>query len=371
MGSSPAEWSAVATASFDFRPAEDSRAEARASEDSLAEARASTQAFLQCPAGHNLVGRRVPCFVFCDSCGSGIDEGRHAMDCRRCDWIMCDTCRWKRQPAPMPRESAFRQASEQLLTTLRGFWIPHAPPTVARSIAGAPVKAWHGHAPQAQTLVRKQSNRTPRNDAGAAPAGRIESDRLWQHQGLPPPPPGEDPKLYGRLRPDRHNLQSNPKQDSMNRARSMPPPRSYIEYRNLGVRMDDNAAHLAQSDFQIQVKKSPRILQPLTSEAWMSKAVQTRPVQLPQASRAQEDSRRASSPKPPSPPPLLLSALQPSVLVATLTPRPVPFDPCAISHYVQPVRWTVQAKLPPLEDRGAPEVAEKYGACKYVRGYRV
>lgn len=50
------------------------------------------QAILQCPAGHALVDCRVPCPGLCDGCGRRVEQGQHAMDCRTCDWILCDSC---------------------------------------------------------------------------------------------------------------------------------------------------------------------------------------------------------------------------------------------------------------------------------------
>jgi len=51
---------------------------------------------LLCPAGHALLDCRVPCRAQCDGCGCVLEEGEHAMDCRPCDFILCDACRWLR-----------------------------------------------------------------------------------------------------------------------------------------------------------------------------------------------------------------------------------------------------------------------------------
>merc|ERR1711907_123590 len=69
---------------------------------------------LQCPAGHALVDCRVPCRAQCDGCGCVLEEGQHAMDCRPCDFILCDACRWlKVVGAPGPGvEDRFQEDCE-------------------------------------------------------------------------------------------------------------------------------------------------------------------------------------------------------------------------------------------------------------------
>lgn len=51
---------------------------------------------LLCPAGHALLDCRVPCRAQCDGCSCVLEKGQHAMDCRPCDFVLCDSCRWLR-----------------------------------------------------------------------------------------------------------------------------------------------------------------------------------------------------------------------------------------------------------------------------------
>jgi len=55
-----------------------------------------TKGGLQCPAGHVLVDCTLPSRGLCDGCGRVLEQGHHAMDCRSCDWILCDACRWQK-----------------------------------------------------------------------------------------------------------------------------------------------------------------------------------------------------------------------------------------------------------------------------------
>lgn len=55
-----------------------------------------TKGSLQCPAGHELVDCTLPSRALCDGCGRVLEQGQHAMDCRSCNWILCDTCRWQK-----------------------------------------------------------------------------------------------------------------------------------------------------------------------------------------------------------------------------------------------------------------------------------
>lgn len=45
-----------------------------------------------CPQGHALVDLVTPVAGLCDGCSKHTEPGMRVMDCRRCDWFLCDTC---------------------------------------------------------------------------------------------------------------------------------------------------------------------------------------------------------------------------------------------------------------------------------------
>jgi len=53
----------------------------------------------ECPKGHRLQLWTSQSFGTCDVCGKAVSGGEVVMDCRQCDWYVCDGCHRRKKPS--------------------------------------------------------------------------------------------------------------------------------------------------------------------------------------------------------------------------------------------------------------------------------
>lgn len=63
---------------------------------------------MMCPKGHILGPYSVPDAGGCDGCGTRVERGEHVMDCRSCNWYLCDNCSRRAKPAAASSQPSVR-----------------------------------------------------------------------------------------------------------------------------------------------------------------------------------------------------------------------------------------------------------------------